>query len=136
MQRSSRPTASSASSCFSARSGIGYYEEGEWGKGKGEGEGVSRAPTDPPYSPCPIPEAAAGAPKALPHAESSRPLMGKLPVILAITGASGAAYGVRLLEVLATHQAPTWLMISAHGWRLLSEECRSEERRVGKECRS
>ena len=49
--------------------------------------------------------------------------MGKLPVILAITGASGAAYGVRLLEVLATHQAPTWLMISAHGWRLLTEEC-------------
>jgi 4-hydroxy-3-polyprenylbenzoate decarboxylase len=49
--------------------------------------------------------------------------MGKLPVILAITGASGAAYAVRLLEVLATHHAPTWLMISAHGWRLLTEEC-------------
>jgi 4-hydroxy-3-polyprenylbenzoate decarboxylase len=49
--------------------------------------------------------------------------MDKLPVILAITGASGAAYGVRLLEVLALHHAPTWLLISAHGWRLLTEEC-------------
>jgi 4-hydroxy-3-polyprenylbenzoate decarboxylase len=47
----------------------------------------------------------------------------KLPVILAITGASGAPYGVRLLEVLATHSVPTWLLISSHGWRLLTEEC-------------
>jgi len=46
-----------------------------------------------------------------------------LPVILAITGASGAPYGVRLLEVLALHHVPTWLMISSHGWRLLTEEC-------------
>ena len=45
------------------------------------------------------------------------------PVVLAITGASGAPYGVRLLEVLATHQVPTWLLVSAHGWRLLEEEC-------------
>jgi len=49
--------------------------------------------------------------------------MTKLPVILAVTGASGAPYGVRLLEVLATYQVPTWLMISSHGWRLLTEEC-------------
>src|SRR5205809_690315 len=49
--------------------------------------------------------------------------MSKLPVILAITGASGAPYGVRLLEVLATHSVPTWLLISSHGWRLLAEEC-------------
>src|SRR5256714_13373554 len=49
--------------------------------------------------------------------------MTKLPVILAITGASGAPYGVRLLEGLAMHQVPTWLMISTHGWRLLAEEC-------------
>lgn len=45
------------------------------------------------------------------------------PVILAITGASGAPYGVRLLEILATHQVPTWLLVSSHGWRLLREEC-------------
>ena len=49
--------------------------------------------------------------------------MTRLPVILAITGASGAPYGLRLLEVLATHHVPTWLLVSAHGWRLLEEEC-------------
>ncbi|HMA41107.1 MAG TPA: flavin prenyltransferase UbiX [Gemmatimonadales bacterium] len=49
--------------------------------------------------------------------------MSSLPVILAITGASGAPYGLRLLEVLATHRVPTWLLVSAHGWRLLEEEC-------------
>ena len=45
------------------------------------------------------------------------------PLILAITGASGAPYAVRLLEVLSTHHVPTWLLISTHGWRLLAEEC-------------
>jgi 4-hydroxy-3-polyprenylbenzoate decarboxylase len=49
--------------------------------------------------------------------------MTRLPVVLAITGASGAPYGVRLLEVLATHAVPVWLLVSAHGWRLLEEEC-------------
>lgn len=49
--------------------------------------------------------------------------MTRPPVILAITGASGAPYGLRLLEVLAAHHVPTWLLISAHGWRLLEEEC-------------
>jgi 4-hydroxy-3-polyprenylbenzoate decarboxylase len=43
--------------------------------------------------------------------------------MLAITGASGAPYGVRLLEVLARHHVPTWLLVSSHGWRLLEEEC-------------
>jgi 4-hydroxy-3-polyprenylbenzoate decarboxylase len=45
------------------------------------------------------------------------------PLVLAITGASGAPYSVRLLEILATHQVPTWLLVSKHGWRLLAEEC-------------
>lgn len=45
------------------------------------------------------------------------------PLLLAITGASGAPYAVRLLEVLATNRVPTWLLISTHGWRLLAEEC-------------
>lgn len=49
--------------------------------------------------------------------------MSKLPVVLAITGASGAPYGVRLLEVLAMYHVPTWLLVSPHGWRLLEEEC-------------
>jgi len=48
---------------------------------------------------------------------------GNLPVTLAITGASGAPYAVRLLQVLATNHVPTWLLISSHGWRLLTEEC-------------
>lgn len=47
----------------------------------------------------------------------------ELPVILAITGASGAPYAVRLLEVLARHRVPTWLIISSHGFRLLQAEC-------------
>lgn len=46
-----------------------------------------------------------------------------LPVVLAITGASGAPYAVRLLEVLARTGQPTWLIVSAHGLRLLTEEC-------------
>jgi len=29
---------------------------------------------------------------------------------------------VRLLEVLAGHQVPTWLIVSGHGWRLLAQE--------------
>lgn len=45
------------------------------------------------------------------------------PLIFAITGASGAPYAVRLLDVLARNRVPTWLLISAHGWRLLAEEC-------------
>jgi flavin prenyltransferase len=45
------------------------------------------------------------------------------PLVLAITGASGAPYAVRLLEVLANHHVPTWLLVSTHGWRLLAEEC-------------
>src|SRR5213083_3756310 len=45
------------------------------------------------------------------------------PLVLAITGASGAPYAVRLLESLTTHHVPTWLLVSTHGWRLLAEEC-------------
>jgi flavin prenyltransferase len=45
------------------------------------------------------------------------------PVVLALTGASGAPYGVRLLEVMARNQVPVWLIPSEHGMRLLREEC-------------
>jgi flavin prenyltransferase len=44
------------------------------------------------------------------------------PVILAITGASGAPYAVRLLQQLVEHRVPTWLIVSSHGFRLLSTE--------------
>ena len=49
--------------------------------------------------------------------------MSQRPVVLAITGASGAPYGLRLLQVLARNRVPTWLIVSSHGWRLLEEEC-------------
>jgi len=45
------------------------------------------------------------------------------PVVLAITGASGAPYGVRLLEVLARNGVPVWLVATSHGFRLLKDEC-------------
>jgi len=44
------------------------------------------------------------------------------PVVVAITGASGAPYGLRLLEVLARERVPVWLIVSSHGWRLLKDE--------------
>ena len=39
-----------------------------------------------------------------------------------MTGASGAPYAVRLLEVLVTHRIPLRVIISNHGWRLLALE--------------
>lgn len=44
------------------------------------------------------------------------------PWILAVTGASGAPYAVRLLEVLARAKVPLSLIVSRHGWRLLEME--------------
>ena len=44
------------------------------------------------------------------------------PVVLAITGASGAPYAVRLLAALLELHVPTWLIVSGHGWRLLRTE--------------
>jgi 4-hydroxy-3-polyprenylbenzoate decarboxylase len=49
--------------------------------------------------------------------------MTEYPVVLALTGASGAPYGVRLLDALARHRVPVWLIASAHGMRLLQDEC-------------
>ena len=45
-----------------------------------------------------------------------------LPWGLAISGASGAPYGVRLLEILATKKVPVHLIVTKHGWRLLRAE--------------
>ncbi len=44
------------------------------------------------------------------------------PWVFAITGASGAPYAVRLLDLLVTHQVPVHLVVSRHGWRLLETE--------------
>lgn len=45
-----------------------------------------------------------------------------LPLVVAITGASGAPYAVRLLQALGAAGQPTWLIVSEHGWRLLATE--------------
>lgn len=45
-----------------------------------------------------------------------------LSVTFAMTGASGAPYAVRLLEVLNHARVPVNLVISDTGWRLLDEE--------------
>jgi flavin prenyltransferase len=45
------------------------------------------------------------------------------PIVFAVTGASGAPYAVRLLEVLARNRVPIWFIASEHGMRLLREEC-------------
>jgi 4-hydroxy-3-polyprenylbenzoate decarboxylase len=45
-----------------------------------------------------------------------------LPLVVAITGASGAPYAVRLLQALAAAGQPTWLIVSDHGLRLLETE--------------
>jgi 4-hydroxy-3-polyprenylbenzoate decarboxylase len=44
------------------------------------------------------------------------------PITLALTGASGAPYGVRLLRALVEIDVPVQLIVSATGWRLLAEE--------------
>lgn len=49
--------------------------------------------------------------------------MAELPLVFALTGASGAPYAVRVLEALARARMPVWLIVSGHGWRLLQEEC-------------
>lgn len=51
-----------------------------------------------------------------------------LPWVLAITGASGAPYAVRLLEVLASNEVPLHLIVSKYGWRLLETEVDVESR--------
>src|SRR6185503_839655 len=46
----------------------------------------------------------------------------ELPIVVAITGASGAPYAVRLLEQLLAADRQVWLIVSSHGMRLLHTE--------------
>ena len=67
--------------------------------------------------------------------------MTERPLVVALTGASGAPYAVRVLELLARQRVPIWLIVSSHGWRLLEEECgvrsvEELERRAGGDWRS
>ena len=48
--------------------------------------------------------------------------MSDRPLVMAITGASGAPYAVRLLESLVAANRPVQLIVSAHGLRLLRTE--------------
>ncbi|MEA2063917.1 MAG: flavin prenyltransferase UbiX [Gemmatimonadota bacterium] len=45
-----------------------------------------------------------------------------IPLVLAVTGASGAAYAVALLGRLAAQQVPVDLVVSRNGWDLLQRE--------------
>ena len=45
-----------------------------------------------------------------------------LPIVMAITGASGAPYAVRLLQQLLVAGQPVQLIVSSHGLRLLATE--------------
>ena len=47
---------------------------------------------------------------------------GRWPVVMAVTGASGAPYAVRLLEQLLVARQPVQLIVSSHGLRLLRTE--------------
>ena len=45
-----------------------------------------------------------------------------LPIVMAVTGASGAPYAVRLVEALVAARQPVQLIVSDHGMRLLRTE--------------
>jgi 4-hydroxy-3-polyprenylbenzoate decarboxylase len=49
------------------------------------------------------------------------------PVVLGITGASGAPYAVRLLAALNEARVPVQLIVSSYGMRLLKEESAIED---------
>jgi flavin prenyltransferase len=44
------------------------------------------------------------------------------PLVLGVTGASGAPYAVRLIRALIDLEVSTYLVVSSHGWRLLRIE--------------
>jgi flavin prenyltransferase len=48
--------------------------------------------------------------------------MSALPLVMAVTGASGAPYAVRLLEALVAAERPVQLIMSSHGLRLMRTE--------------
>jgi flavin prenyltransferase len=45
-----------------------------------------------------------------------------LPIVMAVTGASGAPYAVRLVEALVAARQPVQLIVSDHGLRMLRTE--------------
>jgi 4-hydroxy-3-polyprenylbenzoate decarboxylase len=61
------------------------------------------------------PRAKAGSPKR-PGRENAP------PIVFGITGASGAPYGIRLLQQLVAASRPISLIVSSHGFRLMETE--------------
>ena len=53
---------------------------------------------------------------------ATSPHAARLPIVVAVTGASGAPYAVRLLQALVAARRTVWLVVSSHGWRLLDTE--------------
>lgn len=51
-----------------------------------------------------------------------RPSVGDAPIVMAISGASGAPYGIRLLEQLLVAGRRVSLIVTSHGFRLLRTE--------------
>ncbi len=49
-------------------------------------------------------------------------MSGRAPIVMGITGASGAAYAVRLLQSLVSARQKVQLIVSSHGLRLLKTE--------------
>jgi flavin prenyltransferase len=52
----------------------------------------------------------------------TRSLVADAPIVMAVTGASGAPYGIRLLEQLLVAERRVSLIVSSHGVRLLRTE--------------
>ena len=52
----------------------------------------------------------------------TREVTGRAPLVMAITGASGAPYAIRLLEQLLVAKRQVSLIVSSHGFRLLKTE--------------
>lgn len=50
------------------------------------------------------------------------PASAGFPIVFALTGASGAPYAIRLLDALVAARREVWLIVSAHGYRLLQTE--------------
>lgn len=57
----------------------------------------------------------------------TRALVSDAPIVMAVTGASGAPYGIRLLEQLLVAERRVSLIVSSHGFRLLRTESDVED---------
>lgn len=106
-------TGSSASHPQAAAAQEIRLSQGGWASSSGPKPGTSGQGTA---------QAAGAATTPCPYANArpARPV--SVPWVLALTGASGGPYAVRLLEVLARARVPIQLIISRHGWRILELE--------------